>query len=192
MTLGGNSATLLMSGHGLLAVCSVLYLVWWIIFFRPQASKVTGALYYFGAGCLVVAALAGIAGAVLVGMGISGAGKANLSPSGWWFAIGAVIVYIALVLLTTRVFHRPVTTELVLFVAWSALELAMIATLASVNALSVTSSTLLGTLVIVLFVGMLICYLLYFHLAPLPSFIDGAIPLVAVGVFSIGMIALIA
>lgn len=190
--LDGNSATLLVSGHGLLAVCSALYLVWWIIFFQPRTSKVSGGLYYFGAGCLVVAALTGIAGAVLVGMGISEVGKAGISPPGWWFVIGAVVVYIALVLLTTRVFHRPVTTELVLFVAWSALELATVATLASVSALPATSSTLLAVLVIVLFAGMLICYLLYFRLAPLPSFIDGAIPLVSVGVFSIGMIVLIA
>lgn len=50
----------LQGGHGLMALCAVLYLAWWIVFFRPDAGKVQGPLYWIGAGCLVVAAIAGI------------------------------------------------------------------------------------------------------------------------------------
>lgn len=180
----GSSATLLIAGHVLMAVCAALYLAWWSIFFRPDAGKVTGALYGFGVTCIVIAALAGIAGAIIIGLGTARIPQAERAPSGWWYVAGAVVVYIALAFITSRFLHRPVTTELVLFVAWTALELAVVITLSSVGALTRPASAGAVALIITLFVCMLVTYLLYYHLGPLASFIDGAIPLAAVGLYS--------
>ena len=61
----------LMWGHVLLLVCAVLYLIWWCIFFRPNAQVKGGALRVFGIACILVAAVAGIVGVVLECFGIS-------------------------------------------------------------------------------------------------------------------------
>ena len=41
-----------------------LYLIWWCIFFRPNAQVKGGALRVFGIACILVAAVAGIVGHV--------------------------------------------------------------------------------------------------------------------------------
>lgn len=105
-----------------MALCAVLYLAWWVVFFRPDAGKVQGPLYWIGAGCLVVAAIAGVAGAVFIALGASGL-AAGTGPNGWWFALGAIAAYILLAWATAHFWNRPITTELLLFVAWGALEL---------------------------------------------------------------------
>lgn len=183
--ISSGTVNLLVGGHLLMALCAVLYLAWWIIFFRPDIPKVAGALYYIGVGCIVVAAIAGIAGAVMIGVGTSNASAAGEAPSGWWFAIGAVIAYFVLGFVTSRLLGRPVTTELLLFVAWTALELACIVTLGSIGGFSVARAAVFATIVAVAFIGMLVTYMLYYSLAPFPSFIDGAIPLAFVGLLSV-------
>ena len=51
-------------GHVLLLVCAVLYLIWWCIFFRPNAQVKGGALRVFGIAYILVAAVTGIVGVV--------------------------------------------------------------------------------------------------------------------------------
>lgn len=171
-------------GHWLMALCAALYLVWWIIFFRPGAGKVQGALFWFGAGCLVVAAVAGIIGAVSIAMGANSF-AADSWLSGWWFVLGAVIAYVLLAWITKHFWNRPITTELILFVAWAALELYVACSLASAGAITTIALGWFIGIVIALFAISLVCYVLYYQLAALPSFIDGAIPLAAIGIFSV-------
>ena len=45
----------LMWGHALYPIC----LIWWCIFFRPNAQVKGGALRVFGIACILVAAVAG-------------------------------------------------------------------------------------------------------------------------------------
>ncbi len=180
---------LLVGGHALMAVCAACYLAWWVIFFRPGIPKVTGALYSAGVVCIILTAIAGLAGAAMIGVGTARTSVPGVSPSGWWFALGAVALYALLAFVTSRLFGRPITTELLLFVAWAAVELACIITLGSAGGLSQAATIILTILVILAFAGMLITYLLYYQLAPLPSFIDGAIPLAAVGVLSVVLAA---
>lgn len=184
----------LVGGHVCLAVCAALYLAWWWIFFNPALPKATGALYAAGVGCIVGAVLFGIAAVVLIGMGLgafAGASAEAVVP-GWAFAVGGVVAYFGLAFVTTRFFQRPVTTELLLFVLWAALELAVVNALAGVGAVEPGLAAVLAVAVAVLFVGCLVCYVLYFRLAPMPSFVDGALPLAAVGVLAAVMAAFIA
>lgn len=166
-----------------MALCAALYLVWWVVFFRPGAGKVQGPLYWFGAGCLVVAAIAGVVGAVLIAMGASGL-SAGSGPSGWWFVLGAVVAYALFAWATTRFLNRPITTELLLFVAWAALELYVARALGAAGVLDSTAALWLVVAVVAVFTLSLVCYVLYYRLDTLPSFVDGALPLIAVGLFS--------
>lgn len=184
----------LVVGHVCLAVCAALYLVWWWIFFNPALPKATGALYAAGVGCIVGAVLFGIAAVVLIGMGLgalAGASAGSVVP-GWAFAVGGVAAYFGLAYVTTRFFQRPVTTELLLFVLWAALELAVVNALAGAGAVGPGLAAVLAVAVAVLFAGCLVCYVLYFRLSPMPSFVDGALPLAAVGVLAAAMAALVA
>ena len=118
-----------MWGHAALAVCAALYLAWWWTFFNPALPKATGALYAMGVGFILGAVAFGIAAVVLLAMGLgalAGAPQVGSAAPGWVFAVGGVAAYAALAFVTVRFFGRPVTTELLLFVLWAALELAVL------------------------------------------------------------------
>ena len=172
-------------GNVALVACTAFYLAWWLIFFNPRAPKATGALYTAGVACIVAAAVLGIAGVVLAARGIGGLVPAmERGVPVPLVAVGGIALYIALVLVTTRLFHRPVTTELILFTLWLTLELCVIDALFGAGALGLGSALALAALVVVVMAGCLVCYVLYFDLAPFPSFVAGAAPLAAAGIAS--------
>ena len=105
--------TSLIWGHVALVACTVLYLAWWLVFFNPRLPKAAGALYAVGVACIVGAAMLGIAGVVLAVRGVGGLVPAmTRGVPVWAIAAGGIVAYVVLVLVTTRFFHRPVTTEL--------------------------------------------------------------------------------
>lgn len=182
-------------GHACLAACAALYLAWWWTFFNPSLPKATGALYATGVGFIVGAVILGIAVVALIVAGLAGlgaGGRGGLPVPVWAFAVGGICAYFALVFATTRIFGRPVTTELLLFVLWAALEFAVLNALAGSGALAAAAAVGLAAAVVAVFVGCLACYLLYFRLQPLPSFVAGALPLLVVGVFAAIMAIVIA
>ncbi|MDJ1121927.1 hypothetical protein QJ043_07575 [Olsenella sp. YH-ols2217] len=165
--------------------CSAFYLVWWILFFLPGAAKPTGALWWFGAGCLVIAAVLGVVG-IARGMGT----VAELEPlmargvPTWAIWAECVALYVALAAISTRLWHRPITTELLLFVGWLGYALCLLDVAWGCGVVSGATAAGLLVMVAAVWVCCFVCYLLYYKLAPWPSFIDGAVPLVAVGVAS--------
>lgn len=182
-------------GHACLAACAALYLAWWWTFFNPSLPKATGALYATGVGFIVGAVILGIAAVALIVAGLAGlgaGGRGGLPVPVWAFTVGGICAYFALVFATTRIFGRPVTTELLLFVLWAALEFAVLNALAGSGALAAAAAVGLAAAVVAVFVGCLACYLLYFRLQPLPSFVAGALPLLVVGVFAAIMAVVIA
>ncbi len=68
-------------GEVLLVVCSVSYLVWWTITFRPSGRGTGGGPFLAGA------VLGGLTGLVLLAIGI-----VALLPKASWPAVGAAIV----------------------------------------------------------------------------------------------------
>ncbi|BAK45014.1 hypothetical protein [Eggerthella sp. YY7918] len=178
-------------GNAALVACTILYLAWWLIFFNPRVPKATGVLYGVGVACIVGAAVLGIAGVVMAVRGIAGLAPAmtqGVPP--FVLAVGGLVTYIVLVFVTTRFFHRPVTTELILFTGWLTLELAVLDAVFGAGGLSLGAVIGLAILVAAVMVGCLVCYVLYFNLDPFPSFIAGAVPLAAAGVAS-AIIALV-
>jgi uncharacterized membrane protein YhaH (DUF805 family) len=97
--------------------------------------------------------------------------------------VGAVVLYLVLLGITQRVFQRQPTTELVLFVAWLGMEACCALALGDAGQTGVAA--LVAVLAVVGFVVSLVCYVLYYRLEPLPSFVDGCVPLALIGVVSI-------
>lgn len=190
--LDGAAQGSLVGGHASLAACAVLYLAWWWIFFRPQEGRPAGALYGIGVACIVAAAVLGIGGAASAIVGLGKLPVQGGALPGWAFVAGAAISYVVLAFATVRLFHRPITTELALFVAWAALELAVANGLREAGAWSDGLALVMVVLVAAAMLASLVCYVLYYRLPPLLSFVDGAVPLVLVGAMAVAMAAAIA
>lgn len=189
MAVVSDAVQAITRGHILLAICAALYLTWWIVFFRPGAS-VAGPLYAFGALSLVLAAAVGVSGAVMICgalPGVAGPAHVPMAP----FALGGVIGYVLLVAVTRLAFSRPVTTELLLIVAWCALELACTTALGAGGSIPAGAQGALYVLTAALALGSLVAYVLYYNLDALASFVDGAVPLAAVGVEAVLVAALL-
>lgn len=173
----------LFRAHALLLVCSLLYLAWWATFFRPGSARVAGPLFAIGVLCLVGAAVCGVSGAVLAGSSLPGLPGAEKVPR-LGFAVAGVVGYLALLVVTAGLFHRQVTTELLLIAAWGALEACVVVSLRAAGLLSGVGFLVFALLVVTLVVASLVCYVLYYRLGPVASFVDGMVPLLAVALES--------
>ncbi|GAB2578085.1 hypothetical protein [Microlunatus antarcticus] len=168
---------LIVIGEALLVLCSLSYLVWWTITFRPSGRTPGG-----GGPFLAGAVLGGVGGLALLAVAI-----AALLPRASWLALGAtvvggVLVGALLVHVTSSVAHRQLTTELPLIIVWTTMQLAAGVTLrtAGVLAAPAASAWILATAVATL-VG-LACYLVFYRLAPAPAYWVGMVPLALDGV----------
>lgn len=94
-------------------------------------------------------------------------------------------------MLTSLLLQRPITTELLLIVMWITLELCALTMLHSSGALGATATIVLAIILLILLIADMACYLAYCHLPPMPAFIDGTAPLIAVTVFSEIVVAMI-
>ena len=99
--------------------------------------------------------------------GFSGSRSVALPPIPFWLRL-----------------QRPITTELLLIVMWITLELCALTMLHSSGALRATAAIVLAIILLILLIADMACYLAYYHLPPMPAFIDGTTPLIAVTVFS--------
>ena len=167
-----------------MAACCLLYLAWWCVFFWPRAdgTEVPGALRAFGVVCILGAVACGAIAAFSIS---SGAGSLASAVPGWVIWSGGVVAYAILLWVTTLVFKRQPTTELMLFVAWTALELSAANGLAGSGAASGIVVGLVIALALVCLCASLVCYVRYYQLPAWPSFIDGCIPLVGIGIVSV-------
>jgi hypothetical protein len=177
---------LIVIGEVLLVVCSVSYLVWWTITFRPSGRTPSG-----GGPFLLGAVLGGLGGMVLLGLGIA-ALLSKASPLAVGATIvGGVLVGALLLYVTADVAHRPVTTELPLIVLWATAQLAAGITLRTAGVLRAPSASawIVATAVATL-VG-LACYLVFYRLDPIPAYWIGMVPLAVDGVVAAILAALV-
>lgn len=177
---------LIVIGEVLLVVCSLSYLVWWTITFRPSVQTPAG-----GGLFLTGAVLGGLSGLVLLAVGIASL-LPNASP--WALAatvVGGGVVGALLLYLTSTVAHRPVTTELPLIVVWGTMQLAAGITLRTAGVLTppASSAWIIATAIATL-VG-LACYLVFYRLDPIPAYWIGMVPLAVDGVVAALLAALV-
>jgi hypothetical protein len=182
----GGGPLIIVIGEVLLVVCSLSYLIWWTLAYRPSVRTPPGSGLF-----LAGAVLAGLGGLVLLAIGI-----AALLPKASLPALGATILGGALVgallfYLTTRVAHRPVTTELPLIVIWATAQLAAGITLWTAGELTApaASAWIVATGIATL-IG-LVCYLIFYRLDPIPAFWVGMVPLAVDGVVAAILAAIV-
>ncbi len=174
--LGGGPLTIVI-GEVLLLVCSLSYLAWWTITFRPSLRSSPGGGHF-----LAGAVLSGLGGLLLLAIGIATLlPKASLPALGATI-VGGVLVGALLYYLTSRVAHRPVTTELPLIIVWATMQLAAGITLRTAGVLEApgASAWILATAIATL-VG-LACYQIFYRLDPVPAYWVGMVPLAVDGV----------
>ncbi len=164
----------------LLVVCSVCYLVWWIITFRPSGRTSSGGGFF-----LAGAVIGGLAGVVLLAVGI-----VSLLPKASTVAVGAtivggVVVGALLLVLTAGVAHRQITTELPLIILWTTAQLAAGISLRTAGALKAPAAAAwIAATVIAAMIG-LACYLVFYRLDPTPAYWVGMVPLAVDGVVAV-------
>lgn len=164
----------LFAGNFLFLFCSLFYLVWWIVCFRPHVSGGnSGGIF------LVFAFLTGIAALTLMSVGISALAHDSKALPVRFILIGAAVLYLILLPVTAVVFHRQVTSELIIMIVWAALELSVITVLCGTGRFSVGRTLVMAVVIGIATIVGLICYVLYYRLDGAANYIDGMIPLVA-------------
>jgi len=164
------------AGNMLLLFCSLFYLAWWVVTFRPNSSGGPVGVFY-----IVAAFITGIVAIVLMSGGISSLSQSSESIPVRFILLGAVALLIVLVLITTMAFHRIVTSELIIILIWAALELSVITVLYGSGRFGSGSAVTLAVLVGIATVVSLICYVLYYRLDETASYWVGMVPLSAAG-----------
>ena len=170
-----NPVKPLLSGNWLMAVCGIFYLAWWVIVFRPPKPRSTPA----GAVLLTLAFLTGIAGFYIMTKALtSPVTEARPGIRGIWIVAAGAVLYAVLLAGTSLIFHRQVTSELLIITAWATLELCTLSFLYRCRTLNPGGSVLLAAVVFTAAAASLVCYLLYYRLPYTAGYIDGCIPLV--------------
>lgn len=165
------------AGNLLLLICSLFYLVWWVVCFGPNASGKaaggsTGVIYLTGAF------ISGIAAIVLMSGGINTLSKDAKSVPVWLILLGGTVLFVVMLLVTTAVYHRPMTSELIIIHIWVVLELCAVVVLYGTGRFGLGRTVLLLTLIGIAFVAGVICYVLYYRLEGTASYLDGMAPLI--------------
>jgi len=164
------------AGNLLLFICSIFYLVWWVVCFGPNASGKaaggsTGVVYLTGAF------ISGIAAIVLMSGGINTLSKDAKSVPVWLILLCGIVLFAVMLLVTTAFYHRPVTSELIIIHIWAVLQLCTIAVLYGTGRFGLGRTVLLVTLTGIAFVAGVICYVLYYRLEGKAGYWDGMAPL---------------
>ena len=160
-------------GQVALVACCGVYLAWWGIAFRPG---VTSGGLLGGILLLLLMLLAG-AGITYDLMGIRALAEQAESSRLIPILIGGIVSYPVLLAVTVKLFHRIPTTELLLIVAWAVLEILVFSGLSSAGYLNGSSAVICYAAVGLATLIGLICYVIYYQLAPWPAFYCGMAPL---------------
>lgn len=183
-----HPAKVLLTGNWIMALCGVFYLAWWIVAFRPPQPRSTP----ISRTLLTLAFLSGIAGFYLMGRTLAAPfPEVRDGIRGLRIVLCGAAAYAVLLAGSVLIFHRQVTSELLIIVAWTVLELCTVSFLYRCGGLQNAAAWTLAGIVLAAAVASLICYLLYYRLPYTPGFIVGCIPL-ALAVLTIALVNLTA
>ena len=165
-------------GNWLMVICSIFYLAWWLIVFKPPAPK--GSL--IGTILLICAFVSGIAGLFFSvrEMAIPTVEMQNRGIKGYLIIACGIALYMGLLAATKMIFHRQVTSELFIITGWVGLEAAICNYMYAYGTFSVKEAVILAVVVLAAGIISLVCYVLYYELPYVKGYIDGCIPLVLV------------
>ena len=154
------------AGQGIMTLCCLFYAAWWYVAYSPKVNVneiggIAGILFWITFAC-------GIAGLYLNIYGIR-----NLADVKQICLIGGA-AYIVLLAVTVLIFHRPLTAELFLIVAWTTLETAAI-----FAAFNENIPIILPIIIAVASIFAMVSYMIYYSLNEWRAFYFGLLPLIA-------------
>ena len=170
-----------------MVLCCLVYLIWWYRGFRPgtnvnRIGGVNGLLLLITAGL-------GIAGIVMCLMPIPMSTKMKVDPT--IIALGGIVAYIALLLITKLCFQRVVTTELLLIVGWAVLEAVVITRLEAAGLLGGNSFITMCIVIAAAVVISMVLYVAYYRMEEMKAFYAAMVPLITEAVSMVVLLAMV-
>jgi hypothetical protein len=162
------------TGNCLLLFCSLFYLIWWVDVFRPNASETS----LVGMFCITAAFITGFAALVLMSFGIQSLSCSVKGVPVRYILIGCGALFVIMLLVTVLVFHRPMTSELIIIHIWTTLQLSAVTVLFNTGRFGTGRAVILVVLTGIATIIGLISYVLYYRLEGIASYRDGMIPLI--------------
>ena len=164
----------ILTGQILLVLCCVFYLIWWYRGYRPGvvAERVGGIN---GILLLITAAL-GVAGLSFSLMRVPEISAPKINPMG--IVAAGIISYFALLMITRYGFHRIVTTELVLIVGWTMLEMTVINRLNAAGILMDRGFAVMCIVIAAAFLISMVLYVAYYRMEEMRAFYAAMVPLI--------------
>ncbi len=164
----------ILAGQILLILCCIVYMIWWYRGYRPGISVnrlggINGIL--FG-----TTAAFGIAGLICSLGRIEEKTYPRLDELA--IVVVGVIAYFLLMLITRYLFGRIVTTELILIVGWSILEMVVINRLSAAEVLSGRAFAVMCVVIAAAFTISMVLYVAYYRMEEIKAFYAAMIPLV--------------
>ena len=126
---------------------------------------------------LLSTAAFGIAGVVLSLTGVPLVTPPKIK--GFAIIAAGIAAYVLLLLITRYAFHRVVTTELILIVGWTMLEIAVISKLNAAGGLSERGFAVMCTVIAAAFIVSIILYVAYYRMEEMKAFYAAMVPLVS-------------
>lgn len=165
----------ILTGQVLLILCCITYLIWWYRGFRPgvNVSRVGG----MNGALLLITAVLGIAG-IMFSVLSDGKETAPAKISPQLITAAGIAAYIAFLLITSFLFDRVVTTELILIVGWTALEMQVINRLNAMGNLSDGQFLVMCAIIAAAFVISMVLYVAYYRMDEMRAFYMAMVPLV--------------
>lgn len=159
-------------GNLLLLLCSIFYLVWWAIAFKPNSNSGASGGIYVG-----FAFIFGIAALAMISHSISSLSEYSKGIQKKFILTGSAILFIVVLLVTIIALHRIFTSELIIIHIWAALELCAVTVLYGTGRFSLGQAVTLAVLVGIAFAVGIICYVLYYRLDQTAAYWDGMVPI---------------
>ena len=161
-------------GQILVILGCVVYLVWWYRGFRPGTSVnrvggINGAL-------LLVTAVLALSGIALSLKAVMEMPSQNHSTA--LIAAAGIISYVVLMLITRYLFQRVVTTELMLIVVWTTVELIVVSRLNAGGLLGNTGFTAMCVVIAAAFAISMVLYVAYYRMEAMKAFYAAMVPLI--------------
>ena len=170
-----------LTGHRVIAICTLFYIIWWAITFYP--AKAENSSPFASIVLFIFTLISGLIGVNFLIKGLA-MGRGGL-VHGFAITGGAVLMYVILLFVSKTIFHRIVTTELALIVGWLTLEITVLNTLYGLHSMSNNILVILAIGAVAVAVVSFILYMLYYNLPVEISYYIAEIPLILIGLYSL-------
>ena len=157
-----------------LIACCIFYLIWWSVTFNPMKVFPAPPKYIL----FVFTFLAGAGGIAFLLSGVRDLPANRGGISNIAVTAAGIIIYFVLLFVSNRLFHRQVTTELALIIAWTVLELCIMNSLYRSGETALNITLLYVIIIIAAAVIGMLCYLAYYNLEDKTAFYTGMVPLI--------------